>query len=74
MKLLWPLQTGNEKQNTIRITFPEGMTLRGNCQPPGGKEGFARHRIYTAIWRPPIWREKYEFVEKIPKGEPLPPV
>ncbi len=66
-EIIVALQTGNEKQNTIRITFPEGMTLREIANLLEEKGVCKAQDLYSYLETANL-EEKYEFVEKIPKG------
>lgn len=62
------LQTGNEKENTVRITFPEGMTLREIANLLEEKGVCKAEDLYSYLETANL-EEKYDFIEKIPKDE-----
>ena len=67
-EIIVALQTGNEKQNTVRITFPEGMTLREIANLLEEKGVCKAQDLYNYLETANL-EEKYDFVEKIPKEE-----
>ncbi len=72
-EIIVALQTGNEKQNTIRITFPEGMTLREIANLLEEKGVCKAQDLYSYLETANLEGEVRVCGED-PKGEPLPPV